>query len=223
MQKAYALFDFDGTIITGDSIVLFCRYAHGRKLMTTGQLLSAAWAAGKYALGLSTAAQSKAQVLSFLKGWTQTQLSALSEDFCRDVLRARLRPEALAEIAIRRKEGTTVLLITASPSFYLEPLMGDLSLEAIIGTRMDIGPDGIVTGQISGENCKGVQKPLRLAEYLAATGDRLDYDTSYAYGDTTNDLPMLELCAHKVAVNAGRKLRNKLQTASGATFVRWRG
>ena len=34
---------------------------------------------------------------------------------------------------------------------------------------------------------------LRLAEYLAARGDRLDYDTSSSYGDSASDLNMLEL------------------------------
>ena len=30
MQKPYALFDFDGTLIRGDSIVRFVRFAHER-------------------------------------------------------------------------------------------------------------------------------------------------------------------------------------------------
>ena len=47
MQKSYALFDFDGTLRKGDSIVSLCLYAHRRKLCTTGQLLKGiAYAAG---------------------------------------------------------------------------------------------------------------------------------------------------------------------------------
>ena len=39
MQKPYALFDFDGTLIRGDSIVRFVRYAHARGLIGAGGLL----------------------------------------------------------------------------------------------------------------------------------------------------------------------------------------
>jgi phosphoserine phosphatase len=66
-----------------------------------------------------------------------------------------------------------------------------------------------------------VEKPLRLAEYLAATGDRLDYDRSWAYGDSESDAPMLELCAHKVAVNPGPGLKRKLKRLEGVTIARW--
>ena len=221
VRKAYALFDFDGTIITGDSLLLFCRYAYGRGLCNTKQLLCGAWAGVKYVLKISSATQSKMEVLAFLKGMTQTQMDALAEDFCREVLRPRLRPEALEKINMHCENGAEILLITASPSFYLQPLQKDLRCAEVIGTRMDISVEGIATGLISGENCKGLQKPLRLAEYLAAKGDRLMYDDSYAYGDTTNDLPMLELCAHKVAVNAGRTMQRKLENVEGSVFVNW--
>jgi phosphoserine phosphatase len=66
-----------------------------------------------------------------------------------------------------------------------------------------------------------LQKPLRLAEYLAAMGDRLDYDSSTAYGNSTGDLPMLELCKSKVAVNPGRKMRRTLNEMENVTIVGW--
>ncbi len=222
MRKTYALFDFDGTLIDGDSIVRFCHYAYRQGLCTKNQLAEGAGAAALYAVGLKTAEQSKMAALAFIVGKSEGELRALSSRFYREALRPRLRREGLVELEARRKSGP-VLLLTASPSFYLEPLKEELGLEAVIGTRMDMGPDGKATGLICGENCKGLQKPLRLAEYLAAQGDRLDYDTSYAYGDSLSDLPMLDLCGHKVAVNPGLKLRRKLENVEGAAFVRWKG
>ena len=63
MQKSYALFDFDGTLRKGDSIVSLCLYAHRRKLCTTGQLLKGiAYAAG-YGLHLCSAERAKAAAL----------------------------------------------------------------------------------------------------------------------------------------------------------------
>lgn len=59
MQKPYALFDFDGTLIRGDSIVRFVRYAHARGLIGAGGLLRAALWAVAYGLHLTTAERAK--------------------------------------------------------------------------------------------------------------------------------------------------------------------
>ena len=78
--------------------------------------------------------------------------------------------------------------------------------------------DGIYTGD-SGENYKGLQKPLRLASYLAAKRWELDWDASCAYGDSASDWPMLALTAHPTLVNPAGKVR-KLHP--DAACVRWR-
>ena len=96
-----------------------------------------------------------------------------------------------------------------------------LGVEAVIGTRMNVDDRERYTGDICGDNCRGVQKPLRLAEYLAARGDRLDYDTSSAYGDSASDLNMLELCIRQVGVNPKPKLRKALEGRKNAEIVHW--
>jgi len=124
------------------------------------------------------------------------------------------------ELRKRHAEGAEVLLITASPTFYLEALKDELPIRRIIGTRMHV-ENGVYTGLIAGENCRGVQKPLRLAEDLAARGDMVDYAASWAYGDSAGDAPMLALCAHKVAVNPRRKLVRRMKGADGFSVVYW--
>lgn len=222
MRKAFALFDFDGTLVPWDSIVRFCLFAHKRGLCSKAQLWRGAWAAFRYKLGLSNAQQSKAAALSFLAGHSQEELSALSQAFFEEVLAPALRPQAKETLAKHRAQGDVILFLTASPSFYLEPFKEAFGIAEVIGTRMDVDPSGMFTGLISGENCRGIQKPLRLAEYLAATGDRLEYDSSWAYGDSASDAPMLALCAHKVAVNPGRGLKKKLQNLEGVILADWK-
>jgi len=221
MRKSFALFDFDGTMIPGDSIFRFCLYAHRQGHMSRKQLWCGAWATIRYCLQLFTAEQCKMAALSFLAGMSHTELATLSLHFYQNELQPLLRPQALAALEKHRREGLTVLLITASPSFYLEPLKAEYGIEAVIATRMDVDATGVATGLICGENCKGIQKPLRLAEYLAATGERLDYETSYAYGNSGSDFPMLALCGHKVAVNGSRRLKKKLRNETGVEWVCW--
>ena len=149
------------------------------------------------------------------------EVEAFSMDFCLHVLAPQLYPEGLKALRQEQARGASVLLLTASPSFYLEPLKTMLGVEAVIGTRMNVDDRERYTGDICGDNCRGVQKPLRLAEYLAARGDRLDYDTSSAYGDSASDLNMLELCARQVGVNPKPKLRKALEGRKNAEIVHW--
>lgn len=221
MQKSYALFDFDGTLIRGDSIVRFVRFAHERGLTGAGGLMRAALWAAAYGLRLTTAERAKRGSLAFLAGRSQGEVDALGRAFCREELLPRLYPEGVETLRRRHAEGAEVLLVTASPAFYLEALGETLPIAQIIGTRMHV-ENGVYTGLIAGENCRGVQKPLRLAEYLAARGEMVDYAASWAYGDSGSDAAMLSLCGHKVAVNPRRRLLRRLKGADGVTVVHWK-
>ena len=88
MQKPYALFDFDGTLIRGDSIVRFVRYAHARGLTGAGGLARAALWAAAYGLHLTTAERAKRESLSFLAGREQAGVEALGRAFCREAWRS---------------------------------------------------------------------------------------------------------------------------------------
>ena len=149
---------------------------------------------------------------------SRASVEALGRAFCREELLPRLYPQGVEELRRRHAEGAEVLLVTASPSFYLEALKEELPIRRIIGTRMHV-ENGVYTGLIAGENCRGVQKPLRLAEDLAARGDMVDYAASWAYGDSAGDAPMLALCGHKVGVNPKRRLVRRMKGADGFSVV----
>ena len=222
MQKSYALFDFDGTLIRGDSIVSFCFYAHRHGWMKTGALLKSAVLSVLYLCHLTTAQKSKQAALAFLAGRSEKEVSEFAESFCKDVLLPRLFADGKKEIEKRISEGCEVWLVSASPAFYLEPLAKHLHAEVVIGTRLHVDENGMHTGMMFGENCRGIEKPLRLAEVLAARGDMLDYAGSWAYGDTAGDAPMLMQCGHKMAVNARKKLIKALEGQDGVEKVRFR-
>ena len=222
MQKSYALFDFDGTLIRGDSIIRFCFYAFRKRLTGVGGLLRAGVMGALYMAKLITAETSKQTTLAFLKGKTREEVDQIAQDFCREVLIPNLYPEGLARIRRHQQEGAEVWLISASTAFYLEPIREHLKLSGLIATRMHVDEKGVYSGLIDGHNCRGVEKTLRLAEVLAATDSMVDYAASYAYGDTAGDIPMLMLCQHKTAVNPRKKLLRGLKGADGVEVVRWK-
>ncbi len=220
MQKKYALFDFDGTLCKGDSIIQLCQFAHKRRLCTKKQLIGGIRAALRHKLGRITIEEAKQQALEWMKGRSEIEMAAFAQLFCLEVLAPRFFPDGIAALQQEKADGAEVLLITASPSFYLMPLKDMLGVSDVIGTRLDVDETGLYTGLV-GDNCRGLQKPLRLAEYLACKGDRLDYETSTAYGNSTGDLPMLEVCRNKTAVNPGSKMKRSLCEMENVTIHRW--
>jgi HAD superfamily hydrolase (TIGR01490 family) len=208
-RQGFALFDFDGTIIKGDSILACIRYALKTGFASYAYLPGIVWAYAAYGLKIKNDTQAKEAALAFLKGKTAQKVSDFAESFCREVLGKRLFPSARAEIESCKSRGLRVLMVTASPDFYLKPLTDMLGLDGIIGTRADVTPEGVYTGRIAGLNCRGMEKPLRIAEYLAAGGYELDTENSYAYGDSGSDWHMMTLVSHPVAVNAQKKLLHR--------------
>lgn len=221
MLKKYALFDFDDTLIRGDSIVKMCLFAFRRGMIKPWELAHTGVLSVMYLCGLTTAQKSKEAAMRFLAGRSETDVAALAQEFCEKILLPRLYKDGVKELKARAESGCEVWLISASPAFYLEPLMKHLPITGVIGTRMHV-LGGMYTGQMAGENCRGVEKPLRLAEVLASRGDMLDYGESYAYGDSAGDAPMLALCSNKMAVNPKKKLLKALEGADGVTKLRWR-
>ena len=220
-QKSYAFFDFDGTLIKGDSIVRFCFYACRNKLCTPGHLIYSAVMAALYHCHLITAEKSKQAALRFLAGMPRKEVEKIARDFCHSELIPNLYPEGVEAIRRHRLEGAEVWLVSASTAFYLEPLKRHLRLTELLGTRMHVDEDGRYSGLIHGQNCRGVEKTLRIAEVLAAKGDMVDYGTSFAYGDTAGDIPMLMLCQNKRAVNPRKKLLKGLKGADGVQILKW--
>ena len=220
-QKVYAFFDFDGTLIKGDSIIRFCFYAYHHKLCTLGDLIHAGVMGVLYHCHLTTAEKSKQAALRFLSGKSAKEVDQIAKDFCRTQLIPNLYPEGVEAIRRHRLDGAEVWLVSASTAFYLEPLRRHLRLTGLIGTRMHVDETGHYSGLIDGHNCRGVEKTLRIAEVLAASGDMVDYAASFAYGDTAGDIPMLMLCQTKTAVNPRRKLVKGLAGADGVRIVSW--
>ena len=221
MLKKYALFDFDDTLIRGDSIVRMCLFVFRRGMVSPAALLKMGVLSAMYLCGFTTAVRAKEAAMQFLTGKTETEVEALAEEFCEKVLVPKLYRDGVKELKARAEDGCEVWLISASPAFYLQPLQKHLPITGVIGTRMHV-LNGMYTGQMAGENCRGVEKPLRLAEVLASRGDMLDYGESSAYGDSAGDAPMLALCARKVAVNPRKKLLRELEGVEGVEKVRWR-
>ena len=76
-------------------------------------------------------------------------------------------------------------------------------MDGVIGTRLEVGRDGRLTGRYEGQNCRGAEKARRLREWIhdsvSSSGNK---PFLWAYGNSAGDLDMLR--SADVGVNVGR-------------------
>jgi HAD superfamily hydrolase (TIGR01490 family) len=192
MQMDLALFDFDGTISTGDTYTPFLRYASSTALKRRAwrRLL---WPWLGYKLGLVSGVAVRRQVTAQVLGGRKAMaIRALGERYARERLPRVLRAQAMARIAWHRERGDRIVVVSASLDAYLVPWCRAHGLELICS---ELGTDGgRLTGTYRGGDCAGAAKAARVRERLALP----DYRRIYAYGDTIEDRELLALAHHPV-------------------------
>ena len=146
-------------------------------------------------------------------------MDAFALTFFHDKVEKKLYADGQRELTRLKQEGYHILLVSASPDVYLNAIGHALDAEAVLATTCGLEADGETYTGLVGENCKGVEKPLRIAAYLAANHADLDWETSRAYGDSASDVPMMNLTAHPVCVNPKKKLRQALPDAETVHWI----
>jgi HAD superfamily hydrolase (TIGR01490 family) len=189
-----AAFDFDGTLIQGDSFLLFLlrlcgpyRLSRAFTASTLALLLT-----GRFRLDRDA---SKADLVArLLTGYPAARLEAESEGFSRELVR-RIRPALGARMDWHRAQGHRLLLVSASLETYLEPVGHSLGFDAVLATCLEVGPDKRLTGRLEGRNCRGQEKEIRLRAWLEANLSGAPTEL-WAYGDGSGDRELLAMADH---------------------------
>lgn len=187
-SRIVAAFDFDGTITRRDTLLPYL-------LRTTGP---ARTARALFALGLGIARSMTTEVSRdaakeellrrLLTGRPVAALEEAAEAFADHLVADRLRSDTLERVEAHRAAGHELVIVSASPELYVAPVARRLGFTAALGTRLEVGPDGRLTGRLLGRNCRGAEKVRRLQEWL---GEPVDLVA--AYGDTRGDRELLAL------------------------------
>ena len=117
-----------------------------------------------------------------------------------------------------KKNGDTVLVITASNTFVTAPIVKRYGINHLLATEPEI-VSGRYTGKVSGIPCFKSGKIENLMPWLERNGESLKDSTFYS--DSHNDIPLLELVENAVVVNADAKL-TLMARKKGWQIVDWR-
>lgn len=214
--KQIAAFDLDGTLLDGNKSVmpdLAKELWKGRYRRMRGALLfTLAGAAGVLRkLRLITSEQYTQLGTSLIIRWIAGDtLTTLMPYFIRTVERQKVRQAVTELLRLHQAEGREVLLVSAVVQPLLECFAERTGGEAL-GTELEMTPDGRLTGRIIGPFCSGPGKVERLQGWASLSDRQVDWQASYAYGDTFPDRFMLELVGKPVAVSPAPDLREEAE------------
>jgi len=216
-SRPAALFDFDKTLLRGESLSLFMQFVIRRFRRTLLDLPRLALWMAPYAAGATSKEKMKTKAFSILRHVPEKERPDLVGAFLDEVLKPRIFEAGLEITRRHREQGHTLVLASASCDVYMEPLAGLLKFDALVSTRTrPTGPDN--TPVVVGVNCYGEEKVRRMAELEFF--ENTNWAASYAYSDHPSDLPMFLLCGHPVAANPNRSLRRMAQR-EGWEIVDW--
>lgn len=187
-----ALFDFDGTITTGDTYTPFLGYVSPAAFRRRAWL-TLLWPWLGYKLGLVSGTAVRRRVTAHvLAGREAAAIRALGMRYARERLPRVLRPDVMARIAWHRERGDRIVVVSASLDAYLVPWCRAHGLE-LICSELDV-EHGRLTGAYRGGDCAGPAKAARVRERFRLR----DYPQVHAYGDTVEDHAMLALADHAI-------------------------
>ena len=205
---AAAFFDVDNTLMRGASIYHFARGLAARKMFGPQDLVRLSWAQLAFRLrGLENTEHiesARQAALAFVAGHQVADIVALGEEIYDDTMADRVWAGA-RELTRRHLEaGQRVWLVTATPVELANIIARRLGLTGALGTVAE-SCDGVYTGRLAGGLLHGEAKAA--AVLALAQREDLDLARCSAYSDSANDLPMLRLVGHPVAVNPDAELR----------------
>lgn len=205
-----ALFDLDNTLLAGDS-----DHAWGEFLVQHGHVDSGVYRRSNdqfyadYQAGTLDIRAYSEFVFAVLARTELTTLLRWRTQFMATHIEPLLLPKAFELLAQHRALGHTLVIITATNRFVTELIAQRLGVAHLIATEPEQHEDGHFTGKLKGTPCFQAGKISRLEDWMRTHHEVLE--GAWFYSDSRNDLPLLELVAHPVAVDADATLTTLAQ------------
>ena len=202
-----AFFDLDKTVIAKSSTLAFGRplYKAGflgkRALMKMGlgQLFYTLFGADQ-----DTLERARDALLEMIAGWHRAEIEQLVRETLTEVADPLVFAEALFLIDEHARQGRRVYIVSASPEEIVRPIADHIGVPDVIATRVKTDSRGRYLPELE-QYAMGDGKAD--AMQAVASKDGVDLGRSYAYSDSSTDLPMLEAVGNPIAVNPERELR----------------
>lgn len=203
-----ALFDLDHTILPLDSDNQW-----GQFLTRTGAIDAAAYNLrneqffADYNAGRLDATAYLEFALGALAPFSRAQLDDWHAQYMQEIVRPALMPAALALVKRHQDQGDLVAIVTATNRFVTSPIAAAFGVEHLIAAEPEMRADGSLTGRLLGTPTYAAGKITHTLAWLDGLGKTLnDFERTYFYSDSQNDIPLMSIVTDPVATNPNAKL-----------------
>lgn len=194
-----AIFDLDNTLLAADSDYEWGRFLVDKKLVNGEEYeLKNQRFYDAYQAGTLDILEFLAFSLQPLTQINRQTLDKLHKEFMESRIRPKITNKARNLLEKHRQQNDMLLVITATNSFITAPIVSELGVTHLIATEPEI-IDQQFTGRVAGTPCYREGKVARLKTWCAEHKQNLQ--GSWFYSDSHNDLSLLELVDHPIAVD----------------------
>ena len=202
--KTCAVFDFDGTIISGYSATAFLKDQIARGEISPADLVQLTQAATRFGIGSLGFSALMAVHAQYLAGRSEADYVANSERLFRRAIAKLIYPEARQLIEAHRAAGHSIAIISSATPYQVLPAARDLGIEHVYATDLQV-EDGQFTGGVVQPTCFGIGKVHAAERFTAQQGS--DLENCFFYSDSTDDIELLETAGRPVVLNGNRELK----------------
>ena len=203
MEKL-AIFDIDYTITRKETLMEFFKYLVSKDIKNIKFLPRALYSGLMYGVKIYDEKRVKECFLKFIENIDEAELAKLTKLFYDERISKILYKDAVDMIKKLKKEGYMVILISASPEFYVKEFYAIKEVDLIIGTKFTF-EGGKFVRKMDGNNCKGEEKVRRLNKFLKEKNIKVDFKNSYMFSDSLSDKPLLDLVGNPYLINYKKK------------------
>ena len=216
-----AVFDYDGTVIDGQSGWLISLYLYKRGFVSLWRATRLVWWGLRYKLHLPhREEEARELVLGAVSHMSADEVDQIMRDFHDEVLIPLYREQAVEEIRRRNAEGCATLLLSATFQQIADRAADYLSMTGAVATQLERDENGNYTGHVSGDVVEGDEKPIAACRWADERYGKGNWRLAYAYGDHRSDAKLLDLADEAFAV-CPKKTLKPLAKRGGWTVLDW--
>ena len=207
-----ALFDLDNTLLRGDSDYNWAKF------LIKHHLLDPKLHQEKNEIFYQDYRKGTLDIYAFcefqfrpLKENNRDKLDNLRHEYIETVIKPLVSKKSLELVRKHQKRGDLCIVITATNSYITQPIARLFDIDYLIGTDPE-EVAGEFTGKVKGLPSFKEGKVTRLNQWLKENNyDFHQFEKSFFYSDSLNDLPLLKAVSDPVCVNPDKTLIKEAQ------------
>ncbi|MBU0913126.1 MAG: HAD-IB family hydrolase [Gammaproteobacteria bacterium] len=207
-HKIKVAFDLDGTLIATDSAQSWLSFLREAGVKGAEQAcVHCSEVMQHYQSGGLDMTAYMAAWLQPVAGLPLSSVQQLVAEFVSSDIVPAIYPEALARLQWHQSKGHHIAIVSASPALLVQPIASLFKVDQVMAIEVEISNELITQKAIPPFPFKE-GKVLAINQWLYRGSVR---QLDYAYSDSINDLPLLEMAKRPFCVNPDPALRDKAE------------